>query len=67
MGKYKALATAVNMLDEERRKVKELEDQVAILRRQVRQADERERDLLNERARLMTKIHNLEESAKKED
>ncbi len=67
MGKYKALATAVNMLDEERRKVKELEDQVAILRRQVRQAGEREMDLLNERARLMTKIHNLEESAKKED
>lgn len=59
MGKYKALAQAVNMLDEERRKVKELEDQVAILRRQVRQAGEREQKLLNERAKLMAENYEL--------
>lgn len=59
MGKYKALATAVQMLDEERKRTRELEDTVAILRRQVRQAGEREMDLLNERAKLMAKIHEL--------
>ena len=63
MGKYKALAQAVNMLDEERRKVKELEDQVAILRRQVRQAGEREQKLLNERAKLMAENFELRRGA----
>lgn len=57
--RYRALAQAVNMLDEERRKVKELEDLVAILRRQVRQAGEREQKLLNERAKLMAENYEL--------
>ena len=59
MGKYRALATAVQMLDEERKRARELEDQVAILRRQVRQAGEREQKLLNERAKLMAENYEL--------
>ena len=43
--------------------MKELEDQVAILRRQVRQAGEREQKLLNERAKLMAENFELRRGA----